>query len=93
VFPVADISRKRMAGVPRVAGDDWYCDQEEILGVTPKSGDGILFWDYKPLDPADKTKPEEGQATPVPGSQHSGCPVKKGEKWIATRWIRSSTFT
>lgn len=93
VFPLADISNKRMAGAKRLSGADWYCDQEEILGVTPKSGDGILFWDYKPLAPGDTAKPEDGQATPVPGAQHSGCPVKKGEKWIATRWIRSSTFT
>lgn len=32
-------------------------------------------------------------ATPVYGALHSGCPVIEGEKWIVTRWIRSSRFT
>ena len=95
VFPVSDISNANMAGAKVRYGDPWYCDaqyEDKILQAAPKAGDGILFWDYKPLDPQDTTTEEQGQAEEVPGAQHSGCPVIKGEKWIATRWIRSANF-
>lgn len=54
--------------------------------VSAAKGDGVLFWDYAPHQ-TDAT-----DAVEVDGSQHSGCPVVKGEKWIVTRWIRSSEF-
>jgi prolyl 4-hydroxylase len=31
--------------------------------------------------------------TPDPRSLHAGCPVVKGEKWIAVKWVRESKFS
>lgn len=43
--------------------------------------------------------PPEGQGPgavlevePDPTSLHTGCPVLEGEKWVATRWVRSAEF-
>jgi hypothetical protein len=97
-FPRADITNKNTAGEKlRVFQENapWYCTEEyqhKVLQVAPKKGDAALFWDYKPLPPGKHVSPEDGMAEEVDGSQHSGCPVVKGEKWIVTRWIRSSTF-
>ena len=98
-FPRADITRANTAGDKTRFSPDgvpWYCTKEyrdKVLQVAPKKGDGALFWDYKPLSPGSTVTPEQGMAEEVDGSQHSGCPVVKGEKWIVTRWIRSATFT
>jgi prolyl 4-hydroxylase len=90
-FPRADITLANMAGISYQ--DDgsipWYCSakyKDKVLQASANKGDGILFWDYMPneQDPSD--------ALEVDGSQHSGCPVLKGEKWIVTRWIRSAEF-
>ena len=86
VFPSAKITTDNMEGVQRSNKDPWYCNQEEVLGATPQPGDALLFWDYMPKD---GKGPEVESVT---GSLHSGCPVTKGEKWIATRWIRSAQF-
>lgn len=96
-FPRADFTNANTAGDKVRISDStpWYCSEEyknKVLQVAPKKGDGALFWDYKPLSPGKHVSPEEGMAEEVDGSQHSGCPVVKGEKWIVTRWIRSSTF-
>ncbi len=40
-------------------------------------GDAVLFWGVYPTGTID------------PHSLHGGCPVKKGEKWVATKWIRA----
>lgn len=34
----------------------------------------------------------DSTAKTVHEAMHSGCPVLEGEKWVATRWIRSSGF-
>jgi hypothetical protein len=90
-FPRSDITTANMMGI--AAEDDgpvpWYCSakyQDKVLQASAAKGDGLLFWDYMPNadDPTD--------AIEVDGSQHSGCPVVKGEKWIVTRWIRSAEF-
>ncbi|KAI9113503.1 hypothetical protein K1719_015430 [Acacia pycnantha] len=46
------------------------------LKVRPRQGDGLLF--YSVLH----------NGTIDPTSLHGSCPVIKGEKWVATKWIR-----
>ncbi|KAL2512094.1 putative prolyl 4-hydroxylase 9 [Abeliophyllum distichum] len=45
------------------------------LKVKPRQGDGLLFYSLFPNGTIDKT------------SLHGSCPVIKGEKWVATKWI------
>ena len=40
-----------------------------------RKGDALLFWSMKPGGELDA------------GSSHAGCPVIKGEKWTATKWM------
>ncbi|EXB28743.1 Putative prolyl 4-hydroxylase [Morus notabilis] len=53
-------------------------DFEECVGlkVKPQKGDGLLFYSLFPNGTIDPT------------SLHGSCPVIKGEKWVATKWIR-----
>ncbi|GER30953.1 prolyl 4-hydroxylase alpha subunit [Striga asiatica] len=46
------------------------------LKVKPRTGDGLLFYSLFPNGTIDPT------------SLHGSCPVIKGEKWVATKWIR-----
>ncbi|KAH8519745.1 hypothetical protein Peur_038677 [Populus x canadensis] len=46
------------------------------LKVKPRQGDGLLFYSLFPNGTIDRT------------SLHGSCPVIKGEKWVATKWIR-----
>lgn len=46
------------------------------LKVKPRQGDGLLF--YSVLT----------NGTIDPTSLHGSCPVIKGEKWVATKWVR-----
>ncbi|KAL3813660.1 hypothetical protein ACJIZ3_014928 [Penstemon smallii] len=46
------------------------------LKVKPRRGDGLLFYSLFP------------NGTINPTSLHGSCPVIKGEKWVATKWIR-----
>lgn len=39
------------------------------------------------------TSEQYTEAIDDPTSLHGGCPVLEGEKWIATRWIRSASFS
>ena len=41
----------------------------------PRKGDAVVFYDLKPDLEID------------PQSLHAGCPVKKGTKWVATKWM------
>lgn len=43
----------------------------------PRTGDAVLFWATQPNGDIDEH------------ALHGGCPVKKGEKWVATKWLRS----
>ena len=90
-FPRADSTMQAMAEIDAedLGNIPWYCNpkyEDKVLQASASKGDGLLFWDYAPndKDPTD--------AIEIDGSQHSGCPVVKGEKWIVTRWIRSSEF-
>ncbi|XP_073220751.1 probable prolyl 4-hydroxylase 9 [Cicer arietinum] len=46
------------------------------LRVKPRKGDGLLFYSVFPNGTIDPT------------SFHGSCPVIKGEKWVATKWLR-----
>ncbi|KAJ1696985.1 hypothetical protein LUZ63_005497 [Rhynchospora breviuscula] len=49
------------------------------LCVKPNKGDAVLFWSMDLNGESD------------PKSVHGGCPVLKGEKWSATKWMRQKT--
>ncbi|KAL9448955.1 hypothetical protein AB3S75_010985 [Citrus x aurantiifolia] len=57
----------------------WWNDLSECakkgLSIKPKRGDALLFWSIRP------------DATLDPSSLHAGCPVIKGDKWLATKWV------
>ena len=50
------------------------------LSVTPKKGSAVYF----------EYANSRGQVDPL--SLHSGTPVRKGEKWIATKWMRERRY-
>ncbi|RDX95360.1 putative prolyl 4-hydroxylase 9, partial [Mucuna pruriens] len=52
-------------------------DYQKCIGlkVKPRQGDGLLFYSLLPNGEIDKT------------SLHGSCPVIKGDKWVATKWI------
>ncbi len=104
VFPEAAATKAALGTLPvgQAAKDgvEWYCSDPKVLGVAPKAGDAVLFWNYTPGDPGDDGSGSfaDGSARPaarrvLTAATHSGCPVLKGEKWITTRWIRSAPFT
>lgn len=53
-------------------------DYKQCIGlkVKPRQGDALLFYSMFHNGTFDKT------------SLHGSCPVIKGEKWVATKWIR-----
>ncbi|XAR52903.1 Procollagen-proline dioxygenase [Bertholletia excelsa] len=53
-------------------------DYQKCIGlkVKPRRGDGLLFYSLFPNGTIDKK------------SLHGSCPVIKGEKWVATKWLR-----
>jgi len=55
---------------------DWRsCSDGLGVKVKPKQGDAVLFWSTTPDLELD------------PHSLHGACPVIKGEKWSAAKWI------
>ncbi|KAF3330219.1 prolyl 4-hydroxylase subunit alpha-1-like protein [Carex littledalei] len=50
------------------------------LAVKPVKGDAVLFYSLHP------------NGVPDPKSLHASCPVLKGEKWSAPKWIRVRSF-
>ena len=46
------------------------------IKIDPEAGMGLLFFNTKP------------DGSPDPLTLHAGLPVGRGEKWVATRWIR-----
>ena len=56
------------------------CGNRGRAAVVTK-GDTLLFWSMKPGGELD------------PGSSHAGCPVVRGEKWTATKWIHVNPTT
>lgn len=57
-----------------------YKTCEGGLRVAPRAGDALLFWNVHPNATLDKR------------ALHGGCPVVRGEKWVATKWIRDKSF-
>ncbi|WJX55287.1 putative prolyl 4-hydroxylase 9 [Trifolium repens] len=57
-------------------------DFEDCIGlrIKPRKGDGLLFYSLFPNGTIDPT------------SLHGSCPVIKGEKWVATKWIRNQLY-
>lgn len=57
---------------------DGSYDFDKCIGlqVKPRRGDGLLFYSLFPNNTIDPT------------SLHGSCSVIKGEKWVATKWIR-----
>ena len=57
------------------------------MTVTPKKGRAVLWWNKK--KETQECGPEGGCTAGGPDwrSRHVGCPLIKGEKWAATRWI------
>jgi len=51
------------------------------VAFKPKKGDALMFWSIHP-----NGKSED------PLSMHTGCPVLKGIKWTATKWIHAKPF-
>ncbi|KAH8939417.1 hypothetical protein BDL97_15G036000 [Sphagnum fallax] len=51
------------------------------LSVQPHMGDALLFWSMKPDATLDTT------------SLHGGCPVVKGNKWSATKWLHVDQYS
>eukprot|EP01024_Parvocaulis_polyphysoides_P024643 TRINITY_DN2252_c0_g2_i1.p1 TRINITY_DN2252_c0_g2~~TRINITY_DN2252_c0_g2_i1.p1 ORF type:complete len:324 (-),score=54.98 TRINITY_DN2252_c0_g2_i1:443-1414(-) len=66
-------------GMGRLNGIDYEkCDSG--LKYKPRKGDAVLFWSMHPNGTFDRH------------ALHGGCPVKKGTKWVATKWIRDKCF-
>merc|ERR1719162_2075121 len=60
-----------------------HCCDADFSGkimVSPKKGRGVLFFNHDLLGDIDQL------------SSHAACPVKKGAKWIAQRWMRSVPY-
>lgn len=51
------------------------------LEIEPRPGDAIIFRNVSP------------EGAPDPTMRHSGEPVVRGTKWLATRWIRARCFS
>ncbi|XP_031505150.2 probable prolyl 4-hydroxylase 3 isoform X2 [Nymphaea colorata] len=51
------------------------------MALRPRMGDALLFWSMHPDASLDAL------------SLHGGCPVIKGDKWSATKWMRVGPFT
>ncbi|MEW5309985.1 MAG: hypothetical protein WDW38_001822 [Sanguina aurantia] len=56
---------------------DWRNCDDGSYKYKPRLGDAVLFWSVTPDGELD------------PRSLHGGCPVKSGNKWVATKWIRA----
>ncbi|KAM7268824.1 hypothetical protein ACFE04_010990 [Oxalis oulophora] len=61
--------------------DDTWSDCAKVgYAVKPRKGDALLFFSL------------HLNATTDPKSLHGSCPVIKGEKWSATKWIHVKSF-
>ncbi|VAI22255.1 unnamed protein product [Triticum turgidum subsp. durum] len=75
-------------------------DYEQCIGlkVKPRKGDGLLFYSLMlngTIDPSQICLWISNSIVDVllQTSLHGSCPVVKGEKWVATKWIRDRGST
>ncbi|XP_055804284.1 probable prolyl 4-hydroxylase 6 [Solanum dulcamara] len=61
-------------------GDDWSDCAKYGYAVKPRKGDALLFFSLHPNGTTDRL------------SLHGSCPVIKGEKWSATKWIHVRSY-
>eukprot|EP00959_Pyramimonas_sp_CCMP1952_P303271 6346082-Pyramimonas_sp.AAC.1 len=61
------------------------CSEPDTLQVQLNKGDAVLFWGYHPEEDHPDGKIDWA-------SEHTGCKVEKGTKWIATVWLRGSEW-
>lgn len=50
------------------------------VAAKPKKGDALFFYSQTPSNQLDEK------------SLHAGCPVIRGDKWSATKWMRVDNF-
>ncbi|KAK9039522.1 hypothetical protein V6N11_014721 [Hibiscus sabdariffa] len=60
--------------------ESWSDCAKRGYAVKPRKGDALLFFSLHP------------NATTDPSSLHGSCPVIRGEKWSATKWIHVQSF-
>jgi prolyl 4-hydroxylase len=58
----------------------WSKCAQRGVAVKAKRGDAMLFWSLKPNGKEDTA------------SLHAGCPVIRGTKWSATKWMHVGDF-
>ncbi|XP_050214958.1 probable prolyl 4-hydroxylase 3 [Mercurialis annua] len=67
-----------------VSNVPWWNELSECakqgLSVKPKMGNALLFWSTRP------------DATLDPSSLHGSCPVIRGNKWSATKWMHLGEY-
>ena len=65
----------------QVAGKAHFskCAQAGVA-VKPKKGDALFFYSQSPSNDLDER------------SLHAGCPVIRGDKWSATKWLRVNRY-
>lgn len=56
---------------------DWRSCNDGSYLYKPRMGDAVLFYSLTPAGAID------------PHALHGGCPMIKGEKWVATKWIHN----
>jgi len=80
--PVRVRRQSRLARSLRSLDDVSWCRRRCDLGLTvkPRKGDALMFHSLHVNGTFDKH------------ALHGGCPVKKGTKWVATKWIRDKCF-
>lgn len=64
----------------QTAGNGWTQCGRQGLGVRPRKGDAVLFWSLRPDGVFDTL------------TRHASCPVVRGQKAVATRWIHESHY-
>mmetsp|Transcript_4979 Transcript_4979/g.8673 ORF Transcript_4979/g.8673 Transcript_4979/m.8673 type:complete len:264 (-) Transcript_4979:519-1310(-) len=64
----------------KVTGPEWSDCAKKGLAVKTVRGDALMFYSLKPDGSTDQA------------SLHGSCPVTKGEKWSATKWIHVGPF-
>lgn len=67
-------------GLQRLNGIDYRACDKGLRLKPMKTGDALMFYNVHPNMSFDKH------------ALHGGCPVKKGTKWVATKWIRDKSF-